>query len=156
MPPLDVAPEGDVTPTFGPILRRSIRMMRPTEQYQQYLYQRKMDLAEELSESEEADKAYYDALHEDNYRIQDEMKDHVRHRRGHNVLIPGHEGSRPTTLCGGGGERGERSTTKHWVLIPRLQFPKGVKVLDSVWSMKRKRNIKTRKIYNHTGSMDLL
>jgi hypothetical protein len=28
-----------------------------------------------LLEFEEADKAYYDALHEDDYRIQDEIKD---------------------------------------------------------------------------------
>jgi hypothetical protein len=37
-----------------------------------------MAFATGLSESKEADEAYYDALHEEDYRIQDEMKDHIR------------------------------------------------------------------------------
>jgi hypothetical protein len=76
-PPLDVAPEGDVAPTFGPTMRRSARTGRPAEQYQQYMEQQNMDFTVDLLESEEADEMYHDALHGDDYRIQDEMKDHV-------------------------------------------------------------------------------
>jgi hypothetical protein len=36
---------------------------------------------------------------------------------------------------------------KHFVLRKRSDLPKGTKVLDSVWSMKRKRRILTRKVY---------
>jgi hypothetical protein len=34
-----------------------------------------MAFAAELSEAEDADETYYDALHEDDYRIQDDMRD---------------------------------------------------------------------------------
>jgi hypothetical protein len=35
---------------------------------------------------------------------------------------------------------------KNWELVPRQDVPEGVKVLDSVWAMKRKRDILTRKV----------
>jgi hypothetical protein len=33
--------------------------------------------------------------------------------------------------------------------------PKVVKVLESVWSMKRKRDIKTRKVYKHKARLNV-
>ena len=36
---------------------------------------------------------------------------------------------------------------KHWVLVPKHQAPKGTKVLDAVWSMRRKRQIASQEIY---------
>jgi hypothetical protein len=45
--------------------------------------------------------------------------------------------------------------SKHRVLLPMSQVPKGVKVLDSVWSMKRKRDIKTRNIYKHKARLNV-
>jgi hypothetical protein len=36
-----------------------------------------MAFASELSEAEDVDESYYDALHEDDYRIQDDMSDPV-------------------------------------------------------------------------------
>jgi hypothetical protein len=36
---------------------------------------------------------------------------------------------------------------EHFVLMKRLDLPKGTKVLASVWSMKRKRSILSREIY---------
>ena len=36
---------------------------------------------------------------------------------------------------------------EHFVLFKRGDLPKGMKVLDSVWSMKRKRRIMTREVY---------
>eukprot|EP00957_Ditylum_brightwellii_P121770 9286505-Ditylum_brightwellii.AAC.1 len=33
----------------------------------------------------------------------------------------------------------------HWEIIPSEKFPKGTKILYSVWVMKYKRGIKTRK-----------
>ena len=35
----------------------------------------------------------------------------------------------------------------HWELVPVSSVPKGQKLLDPVWSMKRKRHILTRKVY---------
>jgi hypothetical protein len=46
-------------------------------------------------------------------------------------------------------------TSKHWILITISQVPKGVKVLDSVWSMKRKMDTKTRKVYKHKARLNV-
>jgi hypothetical protein len=52
-------------------------------------------------------------------------------------------------------EVNDHITSKHWILIPRSKVPKGVKLLDSVWSMKRKRDIKTRKVYTHKARLNV-
>jgi hypothetical protein len=44
--------------------------------------------------------------------------------------------------------------SNHWVLLPRSQVPKGVKVLDSVWSMKMKIDINTRKWYSQKSRLN--
>ena len=36
---------------------------------------------------------------------------------------------------------------KHWKIVHISEVPKGTKILDSVWSMKRKRRILTREVY---------
>ena len=40
----------------------------------------------------------------------------------------------------------DHSKRKHWELCRKQDVPKGTKILDSIWSMKRKRDIITRKI----------
>jgi hypothetical protein len=37
---------------------------------------------------------------------------------------------------------------KHWELIARSDIPKGKPILPAVWTMKHKRHIDTREIYN--------
>jgi hypothetical protein len=44
---------------------------------------------------------------------------------------------------------------KHWELIPRKEVPKDVKILPAVWSMKRKRDIKTRKVYKWKARLNV-
>ena len=41
----------------------------------------------------------------------------------------------------------DRVKNNHWELIQRDKIPTGTKVLDSAWSMKRKRDIMTRKVF---------
>jgi hypothetical protein len=36
---------------------------------------------------------------------------------------------------------------KHWEVIPINELPEGTPVLDPVWSMKRKRRLKTNEVY---------
>ena len=43
----------------------------------------------------------------------------------------------------------------HWKIILRDQVPKGTKVLDSVWSMKRKRRVKTNEVYKHKARLNV-
>ena len=49
-----------------------------------------------------------------------------------------------------------RYKTKHWSLIPEEEVPEGEPVLDSVWLMKRKMEIKTRRIYKRKERMYIL
>jgi hypothetical protein len=119
-----------------------------------------MPLAAELSEAEEADKSYYDALHTYDYRIQDDMRDPV-------AFVPAtYDGTmyydqamrapdKHNCVEAVVKEVNDHITSNHWILIPRSQVPKGVKVWDSVWSMKRKRDIKTRKVYKHKARLNV-
>ena len=44
---------------------------------------------------------------------------------------------------------------KHWEIIERNKVPEGVKVLPSVWAMKRKRRISTGKVYKWKARLNL-
>lgn len=44
---------------------------------------------------------------------------------------------------------------KHWELIPRNEVPENETVLPSVWSMKRKRDIKTQQVYKHKARLNV-
>jgi hypothetical protein len=43
----------------------------------------------------------------------------------------------------------------HWKVIPIDQVPPKYKVLDSVWSMKRKRRVKTNEVYKHKARLNV-
>ena len=43
-------------------------------------------------------------------------------------------------------EYNDHAKRGHWELVPNDKVPDGTKILDSIWSMKRKRDIKTRRI----------
>ena len=43
----------------------------------------------------------------------------------------------------------------HWELVPVSEVPKGTKVLDSVWAMKRKQDIMTRQVYKHKVRLNI-
>ena len=44
---------------------------------------------------------------------------------------------------------------KHWSLINKRDVPEGVKVIPSVWSMKRKRDITTRKVIKYKARLNV-
>ena len=44
---------------------------------------------------------------------------------------------------------------KHWITVPLDQVPEGVKILDCVWSMKRKRRLKTNLVYKHKARLNI-
>jgi hypothetical protein len=152
--PVDLDTEAEVAITFVPTLRRLARTRRPTAQNQQYLEQRNMDFSSELSEVEDIDESYYDALHEDDYRIQDDMRDSVAFLSAtyedtmyyHQAMRAPEKENFVEAIV---KEVNYHITSNHWVLIPRYQVPTVITVLDSVWSMKRKMDIKTRKVYKH-------
>jgi hypothetical protein len=113
-----------------------------------------------MSKAADVDEAYYDALHEDDYRIQDDMKDPVAFMSStdedtmcfdQDMKAPDKQNFFEAIVK----EVNDHITSKHWILIPRSKVPEGVKVLDSVWYMKRKRDIKTRKIYKHKARLNV-
>jgi hypothetical protein len=119
-----------------------------------------MAFTSELSEAEDVDESYYDVLHEDDYRIQDDMKDPVAFMSSTDedtmyydqaMRAPDKQNFIEAIVK----EVNDHITSKHWILIPRSKVPKGVKVLDSVWSMKRKRDIKTQKVYKHKARLNV-
>ena len=44
---------------------------------------------------------------------------------------------------------------RHWELLPIEDVPKDTKVLNSAWPMKRKRDIKTRKMHKHKARLNV-
>ena len=44
---------------------------------------------------------------------------------------------------------------KHWELVRNKDVPKGTKVIDSVWAMQRKNDIKTREVYKHKARLNI-
>ena len=41
----------------------------------------------------------------------------------------------------------------HWKVVPKHTVPKGTRILDAVWSMKRKRRIDTQEVYRHKARL---
>jgi hypothetical protein len=41
----------------------------------------------------------------------------------------------------------------HWKVVPKTNVPLGTRILQSVWSFKRKRRIDTRQVYNHKARL---
>ena len=46
-------------------------------------------------------------------------------------------------------------SNKHWEMVPLTEVPEGTKILDAVWSMKRKRDIKTRQVYKYKARLNV-
>ncbi|KAL7575399.1 hypothetical protein ACA910_007307 [Epithemia clementina (nom. ined.)] len=44
---------------------------------------------------------------------------------------------------------------KHWIVVPRTEVPKGTRILDAVWSMRRKRRLDTREIYKWKARLNV-
>jgi hypothetical protein len=52
-------------------------------------------------------------------------------------------------------EMNDRIVSKNWELVPRQEVPKGMKVLDSIWDMKRKRDILTHKLMKYKAWINI-
>ena len=52
-------------------------------------------------------------------------------------------------------ELNDHISHKHWELVPRSEVPKHIKIIPSAWSLKRKRDIKTRKVYKWKARLNV-
>jgi len=108
----------------------------------------------------EAYSSYYEAMHEDDYRLQDEMTDPFAFLASSSpdtmyydqaIRQPDREEFIKAIVK----EVNDHIERKHWELIPRSQVPKSEPILDSVWSMKRKRDIKTQQVYKYKARLNV-
>jgi hypothetical protein len=92
--------------------------------------------------------AYYEAMHEDDYLLQDEMMNPVAFMASsnqdamyfHQAMKALDQKQFTQAII---KEVNDHIKNKNWELIPRDKVPKGTTILPSVWSMKCKRDIKT-------------
>ncbi|MFM8435194.1 MAG: reverse transcriptase domain-containing protein [Planctomycetia bacterium] len=95
---------------------------------------------------------YYEVLHEDEYLLQDQMSDPIAFLSSQSSDTmyfdqAMHQEDREHFIQAIIDEANAHIEAKHWELIPRSQVPVDTDILPAVWSMKRKRDIKTRKVY---------
>jgi hypothetical protein len=105
--------------------------------------------------------SYYEALHEDDYKLQDDMSDPIAFLSHHSdpdtmyfheaVKQPDREEFIKAIIK----EINDHIDRNHWVLVPRNKVPKGTKILASVWAMKRKRDLVTRQIHKHKARLNV-
>ena len=99
-------------------------------------------------------------MHEEDYALQDGMDDRIAFKAiGDPDTMCYHQAMRAPDRRQFVGamikEVEDHVQRKHWEIIPISQVPKGTKVLDSVWAMKRKREIMTRKVCKHKARLNV-
>jgi hypothetical protein len=103
---------------------------------------------------------YYDALHEDDFQLQDQMLDPIAFKATsdpdtmhyHQAMVAPDRAQFLQAII---KEVNAHIANEHWELIPRSQVPQGTKILDSIWAMKRKRDIKTQEVYKHKARLNI-
>ena len=131
-------------------IRRSSRIRKPTQRLQESI---SMGLMEGFESTTTNAETYYDALHEDDYSIQEEMADPIAfmaNKKGDPDSLYYHQAmAAPDKIKWQEAmlkEFRSHCERKHWVPVTKEDIPAGTKILDSVWAMKRKRDILTQQI----------
>ena len=144
----------EIRETNEPSLRRSNRTRIPTTKFLQSVSQH------HLTFETIAFNSYYEAMHEDDYELQDQMTDPIAFLATNNKdTLYYHEAmkapDREEFLKAMQKEFDSHMKKKHYELIERDAVPDGEDVLDAVWSMKRKRNILTNMIYKYKSRLNI-
>jgi len=103
---------------------------------------------------------YYEALHEEDFRLQDDMTDPIGFKASSDPdTMYCHQAMRAPDkeqfLAAIVKEINDHITNHYWQLVPKSEVPAGTKVRDSVWSMKRKRDIRTREVYKWKARLNI-
>ena len=154
----DPAPTPDPTGDDSTI-RRSTRSRQPTQRLKESV---EMGLMEGFPASAtDDDEAYYDALHEDDYTIQDQMCDPIAfmgNKADKDTLYYHQAMAAPDKIQFQEAmikEFTDHTELQHWVPVLLTTLPFGTKVLDSIWAMKRKRDIVTQAILKWKARLNL-
>jgi hypothetical protein len=99
-------------------------------------------------------------MHGDEYRIQDEMADPIAFlAKADEDTMYFHQAMKAPDkkefVKAIVKEMNDHIVAKNWELVPREDVPEGVRVLDSVWAMKRKRDILTRKVLKYKARLNV-
>jgi hypothetical protein len=139
--------EAASTSVSDAVITRSGRISRPPERPNMVTY-----VAEYANEGEED--RYYEVLHHEDYKLQHDMIDPIAFKASSDpdtmyyheaIRAPDSEAFKQAIVK----EINDHIEGNHWELIPSTEVPKGERILDSVWAMKRKRDIKTQQVYKH-------
>jgi hypothetical protein len=137
------------SPNNPPDVSRYGQVQKPTQRMQESREQRGITFS-----------AYYDAMHEADYLLQDEMMNPVAFITFSNqdtmyfhqaMKAPDRKQFTQAIIK----EVNNHIENKNWELIPRDKVPKSTTILPSVWSMKCKRDIKTQQVYKHKARLNV-
>lgn len=142
--------QGQQQPSPYLTITRSGRRVRPSQRMREAMQ----------SEDVVAFSAYYDAQHEQELQLQDEMEHPLAFMASSNADTMYYDQAirqpdAPEFVKAIIKEVNDHIEKKHWKLIPREEVPSDAKVLPSVWSMKRKRDIQTQQVYKHKARLNL-
>lgn len=143
---------------------RGHRTRRITDKVRESLAQRKDNIVSyKATDEEDADqfnRDYYEQLHQLEYIEQNEMENPVVFKASTNPDIMYYHQAmaapdKPQFVQAIIDEVNAHIEGNHWEMVPIEQVPKDTIILDSVWAMRRKRDIKTREIYKHKARLNL-
>ena len=108
----------------------------------------------------QSDEDYYYMMMEKDLRAQDRMSDPIAFKATadpdtmyyHQAMK---EPDREQFLAAIVKEVNAHIEGNHWEMIHVSEVPEGEKILDSVWAMKRKRDIKTQQVYKHKARLNI-
>ena len=147
-------PEG--TP---PTSTRSGRAIRPTARYQQSLAQREQGIvAWEILVDQDEQETIPTAKQQ--YELQMQLAEPLVYAASSDPdILYLHEAmkapDRAQFLKAMECEIKGHEEGNHWVLVPKQHVPKGTRVLDAVWSMRRKRRIESQEIYKWKARLNV-
>ena len=146
-------PHTSVSRVSGRVRKRTARMQGSIDQGLQLT---SFHAQEEVVDREQ----YYETMHEDDYKLQDQMCDPIAFKANSDpdtmyyheaIRAPDHDEFLQAIVK----EVNAHIEGNHWQLVPKSSVPKGTKILDLVWAMKRKRDIKTREVYKHKARLNI-
>ena len=109
---------------------------------------------------QQVEETYYQKHHQQEYKEQISMQDHIAFKASSNPNImhyheamkaPGREQFLQALIQ----EVNAHIDGDHWELIRSEDVPGDAVILNSVWAMHRKRDIKTRQVYKHKARLNM-
>ena len=150
-------PEEEPTPA---VVTRSGRVRKETTRAKESRQQREQGIVAWWANHQDDDDEYvrHEALQEQTYRIQRDLESPIAFAASTDpdTMHIGKAMKEPDADMFREAMRKEidaHANYEHWKVIPKTSVPKGTKILDAVWSMKRKRRLDTQEVYRHKARL---